>query len=297
MPHWFLSTRTDSHGGPVGPVKVIDSDRLGSPYDLGPELFTAIQGREIFFAAHGFNVNQDNGIHHLNYWFDNMKLGNALPIGILWPGDCFVPIFVDYVVEGHEAIASGKLLANFLNTNFTAAAGLCFVSHSLGARVVLQTVDGLASSFDHRIRRCILMAGAVDNSCLTDEYSKAANRIEQISLLASRRDDVLKLAFPLGNPIQGIIDRWHPYYHAALGREGPVATKAPAPHLRANWQIPDHLNYGHLDYVPGDAIKFFYTLPMDIPPDLGPCPPAGTPQNVDPWKPAFSAAFASSRYL
>ncbi len=278
-------------------VTVLDADRPGDTGDLAGELAAEIRGREVFFAAHGFNVNQNDGIADLGFWLDNLQIGNAVPIGILWPGDCIVPIFVDYVVEGREAIESGKLLAAFLNQRFTAAVSLCFASHSLGARVVLQTIGGLASGF--RVRRCVLMAGAIDDDCLTNEYQAAANRVEEISILASRKDDVLALAYPLGNPLQGIIDRGHPYWHAALGREGPAQPYPPGPRLQPNWEIPAPLDYGHLDYIPGSALAGQYTGTVDIPPATGPVPPAGTPTALQPpakWKPAWSAGFVSSRY-
>src|SRR5713101_1685093 len=150
MPRWFLSTRAHSVGGPVAPVKILDADRPGYTGDLTQELLNAIHGHEVFFGVHGFEVNQADGIEHLTYWFNNLQIGNAVPIGILWPGDCVVPIFVDYIVEGREAINSGKLLAAFLNTNFTGVVSLSFASHSLGARVVLQTITGLAGSFHVR---------------------------------------------------------------------------------------------------------------------------------------------------
>jgi hypothetical protein len=297
MPHWFLSTRAHSVGGPVGPVKVLDADRPGTTSDVAGELIEQIRGREVFFAVHGFNVNQKDGIAHLDFWLDNLQIGNAVPIGILWPGDCIVPIFLDYVVEGHEAIHSGKLLSAFLNKKFTSAASISFASHSLGARLVLQTISGLASSFS--VRRTVLMAGAIDDTCLIDEYKTAATRIGELSLLASRRDDVLSLAYPLGNPLQGIVDRGHPYWHAALGREGPTPPYPPAPGLQPEWMIPDNLNYGHLDYIPGAAIAAQYPLSVEIPPDNGPVPPSSTPSGLQPpakWKPGWSAGFVSSRY-
>jgi hypothetical protein len=297
MPHWFLSTRAQSIGGPVAPVKILDADRSGYPGDLTEELKDAIQGRDVFFGTHGFEVNQADGIAHLTYWFDNLRIGNAVPIGIVWPGDCILPVFVDYIVEGHEAIKSGKLLAEFINANLTGAVSLSFASHSLGARVILQMIAGLAPSF--HVRRTLLMAGAIDDNCLTAEYSSAANKIDEISVLASTRDDVLALAYPLGNPLQGIIDRGHPYYHAALGRTGPGQPYPAGPRLQPNWQIPANLDYGHLDYMPGEQIIADFPLPVDMPPENGPVPPKGTPvQFTGPkeWKPAWSAAFASTRY-
>lgn len=296
-PYYFLSTRAHSVGGPVGPVKVLRSDLAGTTADLVPKLVEAIRGRDILFVVHGFNVNQNDGLNHLGYWMENLDIGSVVPIGILWPGDCIIPIFVDYVVEGHEAIHSGNLLANFISQHLPAATSVSFASHSLGARVVLQTVSGLDSSIT--VRRCVLMAGAIDDDCLTDEYKTAAGRIGEISLLSSKCDDVLKLAYPAGNPLQGIIDRGHPYWHAALGREGAASPYPPPPSLQAGWMIPDPMNYGHLDYIPGAQLEGKFPPGVDIPPDDTPVPPADTPASLRSpnakWKPAWSSGFVSTR--
>ena len=45
MPRWFVSTRAQSVGGPVAPVKILDADRPGYPYDLTAELVAAVRGR------------------------------------------------------------------------------------------------------------------------------------------------------------------------------------------------------------------------------------------------------------
>lgn len=322
MPHWFLSTRAQSVGGPVASeVKVLDADRPGSTSDLTSELIAAIQGRDVFFATHGFEVNQPDGTQRLGFWLDGLQQSLAaaspgtagpLPIGILWPGDATIPLFVDYIIEGHEAIASGKLLSGFLNTNFTGAVTLSFASHSLGARVVLQTIRGLASQFS--IRRILMMAGAIDNTCLTDEYQDVFKRISptaQASILASVEDDVLALAFPLANPLQRIIDHSHPYFRAALGHSGPATPLPSSPPLEAGWQIPKEFDYGHHDYLPGQEIPIPYPGDVDIPPPPPVTPgkpilPPDTPDELNPdktpgvdpneWKPAWSAGFASTRY-
>jgi len=297
MAQWFLSTRTNARGGPVAAaVRIIDKDRgVGFIGDLLPELQAAIRGRDVFFAVHGFNVNQQAGLDHLAFWMKNVDIGDAVKIGILWPGDAFIPILVDYIVEGHEAIQSGKMLADFMNKSFSGALSLSFASHSLGARLVLQAISGL----NRNVHRVLLMAGAIDNNCLTKEYAGAAAKIEQISILASTRDAVLAAAYPLGNPLQGIIDTGHPYYHAALGREGPAPPYPSDLHLKAGWQIPKELNYGHLDYLPGEDLPDMFPQPCEIPP-AAPVPPQATPArmigNGKLWKPAFSAGFATNRY-
>ena len=146
------------------------------------------------------------------------------------------------------------------------------------------------------------MAGAIDDDCLTDEYATAAGKIVEISLLASQKDAVLELAYPLGNPLQG-----RPLSIAAIPTGTPRRSAAEdGAHCilprsnRTLQEIPRNLDYGHLDYLPGAPIAAAYPVPQKIPPKTGPNPPASTPAALDPpakWKPAWSAAFASSRFL
>jgi hypothetical protein len=230
-------------------------------------------------VTHGFSVSQVEGEANLCGWNTGLTLGNVVVLGILWPGDSRWIPKLDYVVEGDEALASGNLLANFINSNFGGALSISFASHSLGARVVLQTLSGISRK-GHTL---FLMAGAIDNTCLTKEYSSAASRVQNICIAASRSDDVLKWAFPTGNFLGGILSRGIPYVHEALGREGP-ASLSPA-NLHADWQIPDDWNYGHSDYLPKAPPIAPVASPVLAFP--GPMPNA---------KPAWSAALMSGRF-
>ena len=180
-----------------------------------------------------------------------------------------------------------------------------FVSHSLGARVALTTIQGLASSF--AIRRLVLMAAAVDDDCLTQEFGAAAAKVADISLLTSDCDDVLKIAFPLGNPLSGIFAQGHPYWHAALGRDGPAALPVPN-NFHGGWQLPHSWGVGHGDYLP-PSLPFPagynpvpYSVPLDVPSPSAPAPATGTPAvfNVggawQNWQSAWTAALTSSRF-
>jgi pimeloyl-ACP methyl ester carboxylesterase len=279
---FFLNTRVLPVGGGVvvgGPeaIKIIDQNNAVPSLAA---LTAAISGRDVLLITHGFNVNQANGIEEIMNWAGLLGLGNAVPIGILWPGDSRWIHVVDYPIEGNEAMSAGNLLAAFLNKNFTSALSLSFASHSLGARVVLQTVAGLNRS----VRRLLLMAGAIDNTCLGNEYTNAAKNVGTISLLASRSDNVLKWAFPAGNFVSGLFSRGTPYVHEAIGREGPSSDIAPPSNLHADWQIPDDWNFDHGDYLPAAG------APAPMPPVTafpGPNPAS---------KPAWTASFETSRW-
>src|SRR5205807_240504 len=157
-----------------------------------------------------------------------------------------------------------RLLAQFVNARFAAAASVSFCSHSLGARVMLESVAATTL----RIKRLVLMAGAVDDDCLHAQYAQAAQRVEEISVLASHCDEVLNIAFPLGNPLAGLLDVGHPYWSSALGRNGPDVPQPAG--LQAGWLIIDSWGYGHLDYL-GAGPKAM-PLPVDVPRSGAPKP-------------------------
>jgi hypothetical protein len=159
--------------------------------------------------------------------------------------------------------------------------------HSLGVRVILQTVLRMNT----KPRRVIIMAGAIDDDCLNTEFQIAAEKAGEISVLASPKDDVLAMAFPLGNFVAGIIDQGHPWWRGALGRNGPVMPR-PA-NFRAPYEIPSNWGYGHHHYLlvdPGSTKAI--PMPVDVPQDGSGLPAQG----ADGWQETWSAAFASTRF-
>jgi len=246
----------------------------------------AVRGRDLVLATHGFNVSRQDGIDALSNWNILMSLpAGAALVGVLWPGDSrYLPV-VDYPVEGDVAIQAGRLLAGFLNQNAQAAASISLVSHSLGGRVILEA----ASNLDRDIRRLVLMAAAVEDDCLTNEYQAAAAKAQQIYVLASRSDWVLEYAFPGGNLVGEIIMRGHPYFRTALGRDGP-AEPIGLDQRGGAWQIPDGWDYEHGDYLPKEAVPAKLPAPTEPPADSAQ-PPADPP--FDGWKPAWSASAVS----
>jgi len=289
----FLNTRSIPVGGGTCPVKIYDPNNSAANLS---DLASFIQGRNVLLITHGFNVNQPDGTNALTNWAALLQLNNVAVVGMLWPGDARWIHAIDYPIEGNEAITAGNELATFINANFSSAVSLSFASHSLGARVVLQTISGLNLG----VRRLLLMAGAIDNTCLTAEYATAATKVESISLLASHGDDVLKWAFPAGNFLSGIFTHGLPYVHTALGREGPASPYPNPNNIHANWQIPDAWSYGHGNYLPDATVTPDFPLTVDIPPGNPNAPPNNTPPALDTpnntWQPAWSAAFESTRW-
>ena len=245
---YFLSFRTQDVGGPIIDPIVLHGDGCATApkWDIvSPADWQAlIDARDIVFVTHGFNVSQTSGAYSLEWLSRNVSLIPATVfVGMLWPGDAWIPV-VDYPFEGGVATDCGSRLAQFCDKRCGAANSLSFFSHSLGARVVLEAVAHIA----RKARVVCVAAGAVNRDCLNMEYWDASMNASSISVLASREDYVLKLAFALGDPVADLLHDDHTPFQAALGATGP---KLPAPpNATFPWQIPDIEKYGHGDYLP-----------------------------------------------
>lgn len=280
----FIDLRATPSGG-VCATEATLWDNGTKPVSVS-EFAERIRGRDLVLATHGFNVSRGEGVKSLSLWAQSCQLpSSSLFIGVVWAGDSkFFPV-ISYPFEGDEAIASGRLLASFLNREARHAASLSFVSHSLGARTMLEAVRNL-----HRqARRVILMAGAIEDNCLDIEYKSAANNAAAIYTLASRKDRVLQFAFPLGNPVGQILMHGHPYFETALGREGPE-NPIPDAQRGGTWQIPDDWNYGHGDYLPEDPIMQSIAIPVEAPGQQ-----SSAPSHTKGWEPAWSASAVATQ--
>ncbi len=247
---FYLSLRAQSVGGGVidpRPLQgLVDADQA-TPIQLGLLELGAIpglvQGRDVLFAVHGFNVDMDCGARIMARLEPRLNLRPSdVFFGLLWPGDSWLP-GVDYPFEGDFAMDSGNRIAAFCNTWLGGARSISFVSHSLGARVVLQTLLGLSG----KARSVCLTAAAINRGALAEEYAAAAANAAAISLLASHEDKVLSFAYPPGDAISNALHYDHPYFEPALGYDGPSTS---LPQIVPGWQIPDGYDYDHGDYHP-----------------------------------------------
>jgi hypothetical protein len=280
----FIDLRATPSGGVCARDATLWED--GTRPVSASEFASRIGGRDVILATHGFNVSRKDGLGSLSTWSQLCRFPPAAVfVGVLWPGDSrYFPV-VDYPFEGDEAIASGRLLAWFLNEHAGDAASLSFISHSLGARMVLEALGGI----NRDVRCLILMAGAIENDCLVKEYQQSAAKAKRVCVLSSKADRVLELAFPAGNLVGEIIMRGHPYFRTALGRSGPAG--ALPGEGGGVWQIPKGWDFGHGDYLGGDPLGQAISPPVDPPGESTPAP-SGAPR----WKPSWSAGVASTPF-
>lgn len=257
---YFLNFRTQSVGGPAIDPYLLEGDGTATPPSLTvvpwvqvPSIFA---GKRLLFATHGFNVSYQDGACSLGLLDQYLNLDPPdCFIGMLWPGDCWLPV-VDYPFEGDVALDCGKRLADFCNGWCAGAQRISFVSHSLGARMVLEAITHM----NRKAESVCLTAAAINRDCLITQYAEAASNSSLISVLASHCDDVLKVAFAIGDPFAELLHDDHTPFQAALGYDGPP-TQSPQP-VQRPWQIPDEYDYGHHDYLPPGQL-----IPLPPPPD------------------------------
>lgn len=236
-------------GGILNDPQTWNSDVVFAAKPVAPRaLSERTAGRNVLLGIHGFNVTQTEGVASLARLEKALGLvGESTFIGVLWPGDSFIKA-LGYSGEKTTASATGRYLARFCNERLGNAASISFVAHSLGARVTLEAVRRL----DRKAAMVCLAAAAIERTCLAAEYSDAFANAENISVLASRQDEVLRFAFPFGNLLAHAIDPTANPLSSALGYAGPPS---PVGNTVPPWQIPEALGYDHGDYFPHSDAK------------------------------------------
>ena len=243
----YLNFRTGGVAGGIVTPYLLEGDGTVNPPAVralnSVEAENRVAGKNVLFGVHGFNVNYREGARAFGLLDSHLGLTESdVFIGVLWPGDWWIPA-VNYPFEGGDAMECGRLLATFCSRHLAQAQSISFVSHSLGARLVLEALVHL----DRRARMVCLMAAAINRDCLFTEYAFATSMTDQIFVLASREDKVLQVAFQIGDPISNIFDHDHQFFQKALGYEGPPSP-APPP-IVSPWQI-NKPGYGHGQYLP-----------------------------------------------
>ena len=246
---YFVNLRAGSYGAVCDPY-VLEGDGTLSPPAMTSVSWNALpflaKGKDVLLATHGFNVSYANGLASLGHLEIALAIQpGELFLGVLWPGDWVIPA-VNYAFEDKIASHGGALLGGFCNRWLASASSISFLSHSLGARVVLEAIKASARP----VRRACITAGAVNADCLDAQYQAAARNCGEIRTLSSKQDLVLKLAYPPGDFLADLLDPDHKQFEPALGRGGP---ETPYPAGVRPSEIADTASYDHGDYFPPAA--------------------------------------------
>ncbi len=146
-----------------------------------------------------------------------------------WPGDADWWSFFDkvdflvYPSAVHTSVQTGAELANAL-LRMPNLEQVDFIGHSLGCRVVLETLLVLRRRAIPRVRKVVLMAAAVPSEMLEpggkfyDLLTAMSAEGTTVDVLHSMQDTVLHSAFPPGQSLAGGSEA----SARALGRFGPT---------------------------------------------------------------------------
>lgn len=245
MPGFVLDLRSAPQGGAVVPA------RLTLP---APSIDILRVCPKVAFLVHGFNVSRAAGMVELQAFGSALTaLADGAAIAVLWPGDSVIGA-LSYPFETNKADDSAVELAKFIADQLPQKPRISFVGHSLGCRVVMETVrqlwiKGIA------VDQVCLMAAAIDNDSLSvmTEYGAAARYAARVGVLYSSADKVLRGAYPIGNLLSAFL-HWSATSDAALGLTGPQSSSPNT--LPTDVQgvgIPKNDGVDHGDYLPDTA--------------------------------------------
>lgn len=183
--------------------------RVAAEVDVrGPD--QRLKRRQVTVLIHGYNNSQPDA--EASYRRFRKKLARQVTPGRLrrigpiwefhWPGDLPSPLWskASFPARIADAEASGELLGNFLAIRCRPETRVNLIAHSLGCHVALQAVESVsAANAPERIRRVVLMAAAVPTlMCAGAEEEFGPHEGTAETVLYSRSDRVLELAYPLG---------------------------------------------------------------------------------------------------
>ena len=241
---YLLDFRTADTGGAVSPGILVTGPGLGTVHDLRAE-------SQITVLTHGFNVSRPSGTATL------LRLARLMPadgayLCVLWPGDHFVRV-ISYPFEGNYADDTAAALSRYIGDTIGRGARISFVSHSLGARVVLETLKRLNQA-NYTAAQVCLQAAAIDDFSVADpsKYLSTMAKAERVAVLASRGDFVLSLAYPAGDLLQAFFFFRKDVPGLALGFHGPKPFKTTAVPRQVYHEQIGGMGVNHGDYFPDE---------------------------------------------
>ncbi|HEY4029000.1 MAG TPA: alpha/beta hydrolase [Caulobacteraceae bacterium] len=254
---------------PVAPPTVW-SPAPGFTLATWTEVSALVKNKHVCFLVHGFNVNRDSGYTSLGAMAQEFTGAGVLGTGatpldlqiadvdviipVLWAGDWYLPINYPFLLPDIRLTASH--FADFIWSSATMMRRVSFMTHSMGARVALETVRAtLAGKDSHALPAfdtAILTAAAVADDILDQaDFADTVAAFRRFVVVSSTADKVLAGDFPAGNAVEQALWRDDPGRDEALGLYGP-RLKAGSPALaKTTWyRLTDH---DHGDYVPAPA--------------------------------------------
>jgi hypothetical protein len=252
----------------VNPATVWSAARLtGADWVPWDQIAGVFRNKRVCFVVHGFNVSVDHGVKGSGPAAQEfealgqfaLQMTNAdLVVPVLWPGDGL--ILTSWFTAIPHSITAGGRFAELLVSSVFTASEVSFVTHSLGARVVLETVQQtLQKRANYPFDTAIFTAAAVADTTLDHpRYAAAVAGLRRIVILSSTQDTILSGVFVPGDIVENAL--WWDYRGngRALGRFGPAFKAGSTVPGRTEWYAirppqgddPTDKGQDHGDYFP-----------------------------------------------
>lgn len=206
---WDNNTLSDS----TDDIRDVNLDTLTDKPVKRSEFKDRISGKKVLLLIHGYN-NESNEVARAykiiqQQQSDYVKHYDLL-VGYTWPGG---DDFLDYFAAKHRAGSVSQRTKKLLEFMLKHGSELGIMSHSMGCRIALLTLDDLQRA---RFQKNIplvsyLMAAAVDNESIEqhERYFEGSIFADKTLVFHSRHDGVLGKAYRLSE------------WDRALGQSGP----------------------------------------------------------------------------
>lgn len=168
----------------------------GDPWDHNfienGELMVRLAAERILLLVHGYNNEFDEMADAYATVAAKASGMYDMVLGFSWPGG---DRGYEWLSAKSRANAAALRLRKFLEDISEHVSAIDIMSHSLGGRVTLRALRGCSA----QIRNYYATAPAVDNEALEpgEEFSRKKLSCENIFVMHSRRDPVLKAAYKL----------------------------------------------------------------------------------------------------
>ncbi len=174
-----------------------------------------LRGSRLVLVVHGYNNDEDEASKSYAVLFELLQkmVPNQDVLRsiweVYWPGYVTVGAkkrtllsALSYPAQVRKAVLIGRALARFLSSVAVdrAPVEVLFIAHSLGCRVVLETLRDLSDNADISVKAICLMAAAVPVAHIipNGRLRRAADAAEKRYILHSPADTVLRRYFRAG---------------------------------------------------------------------------------------------------
>lgn len=163
------------------------------------QFWSDLKNKHVLVLIHGFNSPTPyTNYHNIRVNIENLELPVPYDyiIGYVWPS---YDDSVEYRIAKTQIQKLKPIFAQTLSKIHSAAASLDVIAHSMGNRLLLETLNFVEEATDKWVRNFFAWAPAVDNESIdmNQEYYPATQLCENMYVFFSHEDGVLKWNYPI----------------------------------------------------------------------------------------------------